>query len=160
MSSSSLPDKIGSLRVVEGEFGLVLRRIRRVMDERARELHPDLSAPSYWIMAALNERGPTRAADLVEAFGLDKGAVSRYVAHLVSLEFILKERDPQDGRAQLLKVTDLGRQRLEAVVAKGRSDVAAKFAGWSEVDLQTFATLLQRYNATADRTGAPSTKRS
>ncbi len=111
-------------------------------------------------MAALNERGPTRAADLVEAFGLDKGAVSRYVAHLVSLEFILKERDPQDGRAQLLKVTDLGRQRLEAVVAKGRSDVAAKFAGWSEVDLQTFATLLQRYNATADRTGAPSTKRS
>ncbi len=155
-----MPDKIGSLRVVEGEFGLVLRRIRRVMDERARGLHPDLSAPSYWIMAALNERGPTRAADLVETFGLDKGAVSRYVAHLVSLEFIVKERDPQDGRAQLLNLTDLGRQRLEAVVAKGRSDVATKFAGWSEVDLHTFATLLQRYNATADRSSVPSSRRS
>ena len=155
-----MPDKIGSLRVVEGEFGLVLRRIRRVMDERARGLHPDLSAPSYWIMAALNERGPTRAGDLVETFGLDKGAVSRYVAHLVSLEFIVKERDPQDGRAQLLNLTDLGRQRLEAVVAKGRSDVATKFAGWSEVDLHTFATLLQRYNATADRSSVPSSRRS
>ena len=160
MSPSSVPDKIGSLRVVEGEFGLVLRRIRRVMYERARGLHPDMSAPSYWIMAALNERGPTRAADLVETFGLDKGAVSRYVAHLVSLEFIVKERDPQDGRAQLLNLTDLGRQRLEAVVAKGRSDVATKFAGWSEVDLHTFATLLQRYNATADRSSVPSSRRS
>ncbi|MEZ5161883.1 MAG: hypothetical protein R2709_14710 [Marmoricola sp.] len=54
----------------------------------------------------------------------------------------------------------MGRERLEAVVAKGRSDVAAKFAGWSEVDLYTFATLLRRYNATADRTTASSSRQS
>lgn len=146
-----MPDKVGSLRVVEGEFGAVLRRIRRVMDERARQLHPDLSAPSYWIMAALNERGPTRASDLVEAFGIDKGAVSRYVAHLVSLDLITKERDPDDGRAQLLKLTETGRERLNTVVARGRQDIAERFKDWSDADLHKFATLLQRYNATADR---------
>ena len=37
---------------------------------------------------------------------------------------------------------------------------ATKFAGWSEVDLHTFATLLQRYNATADRSSVPSSRRS
>lgn len=150
MSSQGVPDKVGSLRAIEGEFGVILRRIRRVMDDRARELHADLSAPSYWLVAALRERGPTRASDLVETFGLDKGAVSRYVAQLAALGMIEREPDPNDGRAQLLKLSPTGQQRLDAVAIERRTELAARFDEWSETELHTLATLLHRYNVTAD----------
>jgi len=150
VSDQGGPDKVGSLRAIEGELGVIMRRIRRVMDERARAVHPDLSAPSYWIMAALHERGPTRAADLVESFGLDKGAVSRYVAQLATLELIDREPDPKDGRAQLLRLTSTGANRLEAVASTRRSELADRFADWDRAELHSLAQLLGRYNRTVE----------
>ncbi|WP_442940144.1 MarR family transcriptional regulator [Nocardioides sp. B-3] len=45
------------------------------------------------------EQGTVRASAVVEAFHLDKGAVSRHVQTLVDFGLAAKERDPDDGRA-------------------------------------------------------------
>src|SRR5690348_10187668 len=108
----SRPNRGDSLHQIEHEVSALIRRIRRVIGDRARALHPDIQPSSYLLVAHVAEFGPVRSSAVVEAFGIDKGAVSRQVQHLVDLELLTREQDPDDGRAWLLTVTDQTRQRL------------------------------------------------
>ena len=47
-----------------------------------------------------------RASAIAEAFGIDKGAISRQVQHLVDLGLVDRTPDPADGRADLLAASD------------------------------------------------------
>ena len=87
----------------------LVRRIRRVIMERAHEVHHALQPAAYFILANVAEHGPKRASVLVEEFGIDKGAISRQVQQLVDLGFVERTPDPADGRAMMLGVTDEGR---------------------------------------------------
>ena len=86
---------------LEGEFGVLLHRLRRVVADRARAVHPDLTGASYLLLGHLLEHGPMRSSCLVETFGVDKGAVSRQVRQLLDLGLVERRPDPEDGRAQL-----------------------------------------------------------
>ena len=84
-----------TMRALEHEMGVLVRRIRRLIAERARMVHPDLSPVAYSMLMALNDSGPRRASDLVDIFSIDKGAVSRQVQALLDLGLI--ERSPDSG---------------------------------------------------------------
>ena len=83
-----------SLRQLEREVGVMIRRIRRVIGDRARAVHDDLQPASYLMLSWLAEEGPVRASSMVDHFGIDKGAVSRQLQHLVDLGLIERTRDP------------------------------------------------------------------
>ena len=134
------------MRGLEHEVGVMLRRVRRVISERARSVHEDLAPVGYLMLVHLAEAGPVRATVLVEAFDLDKGAVSRHVQHLVELGLAGKEPDPEDGRAWLVTATPEGRRRLEAVATRRRERWDAQLAQWSEPELATFVQAMGRYN--------------
>ena len=95
-----------TMRALEHEMGVLVRRIRRVIAERARMVHPDLSPVAYSMLMALNDYGPRRASDLVELFKVDKGAVSRQVQSLLELGLIERTPDPEDRRAAILAITE------------------------------------------------------
>ena len=90
------------LRRIETEVGTLIRRVKRVMGERAREVHPDLHPITYFILTHLAVHGPLRGADLSDAFGMDKGGVSRQVQTLVDLGLVERRPDAEDRRAILL----------------------------------------------------------
>jgi DNA-binding MarR family transcriptional regulator len=94
-----------SLAAIEGEVGVLIRRVRRVIRERARAVHEDLQPASYLLLAHLAELGPTRSSVVVETFDVDKGAISRQVQQLVDLGLVERSPDPADGRAMLISVT-------------------------------------------------------
>ena len=135
------------LRRIEAEVGSLIRRVKRVMGERAREVHPDLHPMTYVILAHLAAHGPLRGADLSDAFGMDKGGVSRQVQSLVDLGLVERRPDAEDRRAVLLGATTEGRKRLE-VMSRHRSDrFDQRLSGWSDADLARFADQLAVYNA-------------
>src|SRR5687768_7721255 len=135
------------LRRIEAELGNLIRRVKRVMGERAREVHPDLHPMTYAILAHLAAHGPMRGADLADAFSMDKGGVSRQVQSLVDLGLVERRPDAQDRRAILLDATTEGRTRLE-VMSRHRSDrFDARLAGWSDAELAGFADQLAAYNS-------------
>lgn len=138
------------LNQLEQEVGALLRRIRRVIAERARSVHDDLQVAAYLILANVAESGPKRASALVEEFGIDKGAVSRQVQQLCDLGFLERTPDPADGRAAMLSVTEEGQRRLAETVAERRTMLEERLAGWSDADLASFVTALGRYNRTLD----------
>ena len=103
--------RAADLRRVEAEVGILIRRVKRVLGERARLLHPDLHPATFFLLNHIVERAPIRAADLVGAFGMDKGGVSRQVQHLVDLGLVDRRPDPEDRRASLLAPTEEATRR-------------------------------------------------
>jgi DNA-binding MarR family transcriptional regulator len=135
------------LRRLEHEVGVMIRRIRRVIAERARMIHPDLSAVSYSILGALNSTGPSRASELVDLFSIDKGAVSRHLQMLLELGLVEREPDPEDRRAAIIAISEEGSRRLEEVAARRRAEVGGLLADWNDAELEEFVRALGRYNA-------------
>jgi DNA-binding MarR family transcriptional regulator len=138
------------LRRLEQEVGVLIRRVKRVIGERSRLVHPDLQPASYLMLTYLSSEGPQRSSVLSERFGVDKGAISRQVQHLSDLGLLLREPDPDDGRATLVSASPDAVHRLEAVVEDRRRWLDERLSEWSEADLSEFVTALARYNATLD----------
>ena len=146
MSSTDVSTRNDDLRRIESEVGSLIRRVKRVMGERAREVHPDLHPMTYVILTHLAANGPMRGADLSDAFGMDKGGVSRQVQTLVDLGLVERRPDVEDRRAILLDATDEGRARL-AAVSRSRSDrFDERLSDWSDDQLSAFAAQLAAYN--------------
>lgn len=145
-----MSDRRQSLHRIEQEVGVLVRRVRRVIGDRARAVHPDLAPASYLLLAHLAESGPLRASSLVGEIGIDKGALSRQVQHLVALGLLTRTSDPVDGRATLLAVSEDGQQRLDRVQRDRSERFGQKLGGWSDEDLAGFADQLSRYNAALD----------
>ncbi|WP_027859940.1 MarR family winged helix-turn-helix transcriptional regulator [Marmoricola sp. URHB0036] len=140
-----------TMRALEHEMGVLVRRIRRLIAERARMVHPDLSPVAYSMLMALNDSGPRRASDLVDIFSIDKGAVSRQVGALLDLGLIERSPDPEDRRAAILAITEEGSRRLGTIAEMRRREVLERLSGWSDEDLQAFVDVMARYNNALER---------
>ncbi|HYF74761.1 MAG TPA: MarR family winged helix-turn-helix transcriptional regulator [Nocardioides sp.] len=134
------------LRGLEQEVGVMVRRIRRVIRERAHAVHPELPSSSYLMLSWLLQHGPQRASVMADAFGIDKGAISRQVQHLVELDLVDRTPDPDDGRATLVSASTTAVGRMSAVTEERRRWLEERLDGWSEEDLSTLVGLLARYN--------------
>jgi DNA-binding MarR family transcriptional regulator len=145
MSPAPRPE---SLTRLEQEVGVLVRRIRHVIGERSRLVHPDLQPAAYLMLAHVAAQGPMRASTVADLFTIDKGAISRQVTHLIELGLVEKSRDPDDGRAWLLQATPDARERLTSVAEARRRYLAERLTGWEDEDLEQFTDLLARYNET------------
>lgn len=134
------------LRAIEAEVGTLIRRVKRVMGERAREVHPELHPMTYFMLTHLATHGPLRGADLADAFGMDKGGVSRQVQSLVDLGLVERKPAPEDRRAILLDATDEGRERLDAMSRSRRDRFDGRLSEWTDEELSSFAARLAAYN--------------
>lgn len=135
-----------SLRRLEREVGVLVRRIKRVIGERAEAVHPDLQPASYLMLAWLNDDGPLRASEIAESFSIDKGAVSRQLTHLLDLGLVTRVPDPEDGRAMLVAASEEAVRRLADVAAHRRKWLDERLGDWSADELDSFVETLGRYN--------------
>lgn len=139
-----------SINGLEREFGVLIRRVKRVIGERAKTVHPELQAAGFLILSYLADAGPRRSSELAEMFGMDKGAVSRHVQHLVDLDLIERAPDPADGRAAILSATDEGLRRLDLMVEQRRRALEESLGDWTDEELASFVATLGRYNHSLD----------
>ena len=144
----SRAEELGRL---EQEVGVLIRRVKRVIGERARAVHPDLQPASYLMLTYLASDGPQRSSVMSERFNVDKGAISRQVQHLCDLGLLEREPDPVDGRAMLISASADAVRRMESVDRDRRDWLESQLAEWSESDLREFVSGLTRYNTALDK---------
>lgn len=135
-----------SLRHLEREVGVLIRRVKRVIGERARAVHEELQPASYLMLSWLVDQGPVRASSMVEQFHIDKGAVSRQLGHLDELGLVVRTPDPADGRATLVAASEDAVRRLADVTEHRRKMLDEQLGDWDADELAHFAGLLERYN--------------
>jgi DNA-binding MarR family transcriptional regulator len=152
MTAATASRRAESLRLLEGEVGVMVRRIRRVLWERARGVHPELQPSSYLMLAYLADHGALRGSAIAEALCIDKGAVSRQLGHLVELGLVDRSPDPDDGRATLVSASADAVRRINDVADGRRRWLDERLEDWTDEEITDFAAVLARYNAALDET--------
>ena len=105
-----------------------------------------LDAVAQLLLRMIGTQGPVRSSALAEQIGLSRAAISRRVAALESAGLVASVRDPHDGRASLLTVSEAGAARLEAIKRAGCDAVHGLVDDFTTAELDALATLLGRLN--------------
>ena len=119
-----------------------------------RELHSTITDVSRYpvdasgaaVLSRLDELGPSRLSTLAAVLCLDLSTVSRQVPGLERQGWVARRRDPDDHRAQLLELTELGRDVLADVRRSRVGVLTSLLPDWTDAELQTFAAQLSRFN--------------
>ena len=93
------------------------------------------------ILAILSQAEEISQRELQEQLGIQPGSLSEILGKLESKGQIQRSRDEQDKRKATLRITDAGRQALEAV---SRSEQKDPFAVLSAEEQETLRTLLNK----------------
>lgn len=124
----------------------VIRMMRTLHATRARapRVHPSVEASHHSVLVAVRDH-PSRVGDIAERNLSDASTVSRQVSHLTSLGLLAKVPDPDDGRAQLVALTDEGAALLDELVDRREAWFGDLLSDWSDEDLTAFVGYVDRF---------------
>ncbi|WP_018352295.1 MarR family winged helix-turn-helix transcriptional regulator [Longispora albida] len=135
-----------------GQIGLFFRRSQALYQLIRPDEDRSLERPAYILLGMIETAGPVRLTALAVTAQLNLSTISRQVSALEGAGLIIREQDPADGRASLVRVSELGRIALERNHNRWRDELTAMLADWDEKERDEFARLFTRLNeAMAER---------
>jgi DNA-binding MarR family transcriptional regulator len=144
-----------ALTAVEHQMSLLWRRGRSLSHQLSRQVHPDMEPAAYGLLSVIRRQGPIRLTELASCIGVGKPSVSRQIAFLESLGLVSKEADPLDRRAQSIRLTAKGEEKMHQVQDARREVFRERLGEWPTEELQTLAKYMAKLNATYERDGFP-----
>jgi DNA-binding MarR family transcriptional regulator len=79
-----------------------------------RAAHGELSRTAASVLATLRDAGPARITALADGEAVAQPSMTTLVSRLERDGLVERASDPTDARAVLVRITDRGRERLEA----------------------------------------------
>jgi DNA-binding MarR family transcriptional regulator len=107
-------------------------------------LRGDPEPAAFAVLATLCHGAASRPSELASAVRLDLSTISRHIQSLVAGGYLVKARDPQDGRSCRLKATAAGRAAIHKAAARRVEFFRRATANWTPQDLRTLVELLTR----------------
>ncbi len=104
---------------------------------------PGVDLPTIQLLLRLAERDLS-VGEAASGLCNDMSTVSRQVTHLVRAGLATKSHDPHDRRSVRVSLTDAGHEAVDAVLRVRCEWLAELLDGWSDTDLETFSSYLQR----------------
>jgi DNA-binding MarR family transcriptional regulator len=133
--------EIGVRRLSE-QLPRFMRLIHGLKNQHAAEGGRDRAA--HVLLFPLCRVGPLRQSALADLVHADRSTVSRHVTSLVEQGLVRRDADESDGRASVLVITDAGRAQLDRLRAEREAYLREVTADWTDDELGTFTTLLDR----------------
>lgn len=112
------------------------------------------STAEWRTLSIIAQHEPLRVTDLARIDHLSQPTATVMVNRLVRLSLVERSRDPQDGRASQLTLTDQGRTTLALLRDNATADLTPLINSLSEDDRSTLAAaadILDRLTATEER---------
>jgi DNA-binding MarR family transcriptional regulator len=110
-------------------------------------LHGDSEPAAFAVLATLCHGAAARLSELASAVRLDPSTISRHVQTLEAEGYLVRVRDPRDGRSCRLKATAAGRAAINRAAARRVELFRRASAHWRPQDLRTLIGLLNRLSA-------------
>jgi DNA-binding MarR family transcriptional regulator len=107
-------------------------------------LQGDPEPAAFAVLATLCHGAASRPSQLASAVRLDLSTVSRHVQTLEANGYLVKIRDPRDGRSCQLKPTAAGRAAINRAAARRVELFRHATSHWTPRDLRTLIELLTR----------------
>jgi DNA-binding MarR family transcriptional regulator len=112
----------------------------------AARFDPSIQPAAFHIIRWLFSYGPTSAADLAESTAMDRSSVSRLIKQLELSGYIKRESSPNDGRAILLSLTELGQQMTYNTLKEKEAIFYDRISSWNNEQLDHFIQMLTHFN--------------
>ena len=129
-------------------LGLIrVMKLMQALRQHAPRQHPAVDTAAYPVLFTLAAE-PQRVSNLAELVHSDVSTVSRQVSTLAAHGLLEKVSDPEDGRAQVVRLSTEG-EALVARIQHTRNEwFATLLADWDHDDAADFAAHLERFGAT------------
>jgi DNA-binding MarR family transcriptional regulator len=131
-----------AVRALEGEFGELINRMRRLLADNAERLSPGMLPGAYKVFTTIVRRESVTLSALAESLMADKGQISRTVRELEELGLVTRTPDPTDGRSSLISATAAGLERLAAVREPQEHSLLTTLDSWSIDEIHSLTRLL------------------
>ncbi|MFD7300090.1 MarR family winged helix-turn-helix transcriptional regulator, partial [Streptomyces pharetrae] len=82
--------------------------------------------------------------ELAQRLGVEASHVTRTVPQLEKAGYVSRVPDPDDRRAQRIRLTQEGRRAIDRIREAGARGMQSALAHWSPEDLRQLATLFHR----------------
>ena len=127
--------------------GLIrLMKLLQALRQHAPRIHPAVDATAYPILFNLAAE-PRRVSALAECVHSDVSTVSRQVSTLEAHGLVDKVSDPDDGRAQVVRLSDEGQALLAGIQQQRTEWFGELMADWTAEEASDFAGHLERFGA-------------
>ncbi len=103
-----------------------------------------LTSTQFSVLELLYHKGPLSIQQIIEQVLSTSGNMTVVVRNLEKGQFIKKRQDMSDQRKWLIELTDLGKEKIEAIMPEHLKDLEALFEGLTEKEKQTLILLLQK----------------
>jgi len=87
---------------------------------------------------------PLRPGEVAHRLGVEASHVTQTVQQLQRAGYVTRIPDPQDRRAQCIRLTDAGRRAVGRIREAGAHEMQLALAGWRPEELRELATLFHR----------------
>lgn len=134
------------LEDVSQQLVTLVRGLRQLHETIVAGSGHQIEVSAVGVLARLDLLGPSRLSGLADALCLDLSTVSRQVPALERQGWVVRTRDPEDHRAQLIELTPAGRTMLGTVRASRTRILQRLLPEWDAGDLRAFAAQLARFN--------------
>ena len=126
------------------EIEQLLQQWKSVMATRPQWNTPDLTITQLRALSVL-QRGNVRVSELGEALGIGLAAASTLADRMAQRRFIVRRRDPDDGRAVHLQLSARGRTLIEQL-ERGRTEHFGKLiARMTPTEREALKTTLRAF---------------
>jgi DNA-binding MarR family transcriptional regulator len=112
--------------------------------EVQRRAVPEHTPACLQALAAIARTDAKRVSDIADRLRIDLSVASRQVAVLEASDWIRREPDPEDGRAQRLEATEAGLAALAEAHVRITSAHAGVLDGWSDDELRSLHASIAR----------------
>ncbi|MEV6991101.1 MarR family transcriptional regulator [Streptomyces sp. NPDC093228] len=96
------------------------------------------------LLRQIADSEPLRPGELANRLGVEASHVTRQVHQLQKSGYVSRVPDPDDGRAQRIELTVLGREAIQRIRDAGVRGMQAALGAWSPEELRQLATLFHR----------------
>lgn len=134
-SPSDLTDHLGYwLRLVSNQVS---------QNFAARLAAEDVTVAEWVMLRALHGQPPLAPSRLAEIMGMTRGAITKLADRLLEKGMLLRQADPQDGRAQFLSLTPRGAKLVPKLAAHADRNDSDFFGILTAAEQKTLRRLLQ-----------------
>ncbi|MEV7127738.1 MarR family transcriptional regulator [Streptomyces sp. NPDC093260] len=96
------------------------------------------------LLRQIADSEPQRPGELANRLGVEASHVTRTVQQLEKSGYVSRVPDPDDRRAQRIRLTEAGRDAIARIREVGARGMEAALSGWSAGELRQLATLFHR----------------
>ena len=105
-----------------------------------------LTFPQFMVLEALLHKDGMTVGEIKDTILSSNGTIPVIINNLVKLEMVRRDKDPEDHRKSVVRLTEQGRKLIEQVNPENERMYTERFDVWTAEEKKELVRLLSKYH--------------